>query len=272
MSKIAIHIGLHKTGTTHLQTSVFPRLKSLHTHRGMKSHRDLMSADFSKRILISDEGISGKLWNGDYLSSFERNMEKIKALYGDPKIIIGIRKQAGFILSVYKQYLHEKGYNNLDYLYNTEDTGLIKDHELLFDSRISLLKKEFSEVFVYTQESLFDRPQDFLNALVQFLELDESLDYNDIPKSSGNEGVRGIRQVEWLKRLNKLNKRLEHLHPMLSLYSRVLRRLRLTPRDFCQNYIKSMGGQKFQLPDHMTKHLENEFEADWQACQSHLSY
>ena len=64
--KVVIHIGLHKTGTTFIQETILPGLSTTRIIRGWHSHRFLMKADFSKQIILSDEGISGRLFGGTY--------------------------------------------------------------------------------------------------------------------------------------------------------------------------------------------------------------
>ena len=131
--KITLHIGLHKTATSYIQSHIFGKHPSITLIRGWFSHRQLMAADFSKNLVISDESISGRLFNGTYLEDFNTNMEKIKELYKEPRIIFGIRRHDSFLLSVYKQYLHEGGSGNIDYIFDVNDNGIIKHHELFLE-------------------------------------------------------------------------------------------------------------------------------------------
>lgn len=193
MSNPIIHIGLHKTGTTYLQSSLFPNLKNYNVYRGYESHRQLLKLGREKKIIISDEGISGDLWGMNYLNDFKENIYFLKKTYNNPKIIFGIRNHSSFILSVYKQYLHEKGTNDLDFLYNINNTGIIKSEELLLLPKITLLRESFEKVFIYSQESLISNENDFISALTNFLDTDINSNYQS--QKDSNVGVNTILQV-----------------------------------------------------------------------------
>jgi len=165
----AIHIGLQKTATTYLQEILFPSIKNVLVIRGWHSHRRLISSNLEKQIILSDEGLSGSLWNGNCLKEFQSNLKKIKRLYQSPKLIFGIRKQSSFILSVYKQYLQAQGSKELTYLFNENNAGLLKKQDLLWMPRINFLKKEFKDVFIYSLEELSEREEDFVSGLCRFL-------------------------------------------------------------------------------------------------------
>lgn len=57
-----IHIGMHKTATTFLQTEVFPRLEGFHYVGPPVAMRGLLTRPAGKRLLISDEYLSGVPW------------------------------------------------------------------------------------------------------------------------------------------------------------------------------------------------------------------
>jgi hypothetical protein len=272
MPRIAIHIGLHKTGTTYIQSTLLPYLTGVSLIRGWLSHREMMAADFSKTLVISDESLSGALFSGNYYNDFLTKIQKLKTLYVNPKIIIGIRKHDGFLLSTYKQYLHEKGTGDFSTLFNEEETGLIKHHELLLMEKLNLLKKEFSDVFVYSQESLRERPQDFLDGLCQFLEVENNIVLAELKRSKSNVGVNTKLQVATLRRLNRFNKGLERIHPLLSLYSKVFRKLNLTPRNICQQALKRIKSEKFLLPSASKAFIEKMYQKDWETAEKQISY
>lgn len=272
MPRIAIHIGLHKTGTTYIQSTLLPNLAGVSLVRGWFSHREIIAKDFSKTLVISDESLSGALFSGDYYNDFLRKVQKLKTLYQNPKIIIGIRKHDSFLLSSYKQYLHEKGTGEFSALFNKEDTGLIKQHELLLTQKLTHLKEVFSDVFIYSQESLRERPQDFLDGLCRFLEVENNIVLADLKRSKSNVGVNTKFQVSTLKRLNKLNKALERIHPLLSLYSKVFRKLSLTPRNICQQALKGVKSEKFILSSEAKEFIEDLYQKDWETAVVQVSY
>lgn len=271
-NKIIVHIGLHKTGTTFIQNEIYPRLNSITTIRAWHSHRFIIKSDFDKKILFTDEGISGNPFGGNYLAEFKSNIKKIKHLYDDPKIIFGIRKHESFLCSLYKQYLHQKGHEEFSYLFNTSNTGLLKTDDLLFRNKIETLKKEFSNVFIYSQESLKKRPQDFINSLINFLEIEDELDFDSIETKERNVGVNTVFQVNLLKKLNRLNQTFKKYPFIPSLYSGRLVKYKLTPRDICQNHLKNINSEKFELNNDINNELANLFDEDWQHCSKYIEY
>jgi hypothetical protein len=270
-SGITIHIGLHKTGTTFLQNSLFKSIPSTYVVRGFDSHRHLMKMDLEDELIISDEGLSGRLWYRNYLAEFYKNMKIIKKIYGDPKIIFGIRDQNSFIPSVYKQYLHEEGFENFNYLFDVDaNNGLIKHEEFLLIPKINYLKENFTDVFIYSQESLIKRQNDFINSLKEFLEIKQKIEISE--KNFNNIGIKTELQVRLLKRLNRLNFRLKKIHPKLSLYSIVFRKLKITPRNICQNRLKNIGSKKFEIPNSSKDFIQQYYKSDWSEAYKEISY
>ena len=271
-NRIVIHIGLHKTGTTYIQNEIFPRLKSLTVIRAWHNQRYLLNANFNNQILITDEGFSGDPWKGDYFETFKKNILKLKLLYKNPKIIFGIRSHDSFLLSLYKQQLHQKHYNDIETLFNIENNGTLKHDDLLFTDRIKILQQEFSDVFVYSQESLRDKPQDFINNLILFLDINETLNYEDIPKTKHNVGVKTIYQVNMLKKLNKFSNKLESIKYLPNLYSKRFIKYKLTPRDICQNRLKNKESTPYTLPKELHEFIIKKYKEDWDSAKKHISY
>ena len=71
-NKIAIHIGLHKTGTSFLQEQVFSNIDSYQLIRGWHSLREIIKNNKDSSFLISDEGISGDFLHGNYQNTFHK--------------------------------------------------------------------------------------------------------------------------------------------------------------------------------------------------------
>tara|TARA_R110002049_G_scaffold3795_5_gene27651 strand:- start:130278 stop:131102 length:825 start_codon:yes stop_codon:yes gene_type:complete len=269
---IIVHIGLHKTGTTFLQKHVFPKITSLTIIRAWHTHRQITDMVFKETVLITDEGISGDPWKGQYFEEFKRNILKIKHLYGDVKIIFGIRKHDAFILSLYKQYLHQKGYKGIEHMYNTNDTGILKLDDLFFNERILLLKKEFTNVFVYSQESLKAKPSRFFKALFQFMQVTTDLGLETLNNKEENVGVSTQVQISWLKKMNYINHKLSKTSFLPSLYNPKFIKYKITPRDICQNRLKNMQSKKFELPLDLKNHIKSYYAEDWEKAISYINY
>ena len=176
MKRLIIHIGLHKTGTTYLQEVLFPAIPGVEVIRGWYSHRKLLKSKPKSTTIISDESISGSLWSGNYGNDFKQNIDKINAIYQNPKIIMGIRNQLTFVESVYKQYLQEGGTGDFEEVFNINNTGLLKHDDLLLMPKIMLIKNTFSDVFIYSQETLSKNNQFVIAALMEFINISKKID------------------------------------------------------------------------------------------------
>ena len=106
MTEYFIHLGLHKTGTTWLQSEVFSRLKNVsYLHQ---FELDTIIPD-SKKVLISCEWLSGK---PHLLESTEKMYiiaDRLKKIFPSSKIIVGFRDKDSWLKSLWKQYIMEGG-------------------------------------------------------------------------------------------------------------------------------------------------------------------
>lgn len=274
MKDLTIHIGLHKTGTTFIQNNLTDLLPGVEIIEGWRPISKLTRGKSKGHVILSDEGLSGNLWGGSYLNDFYDNVKTIKKMFNEPKIIIGIRNPNTLIPSIYKQYLHEKGWQNFEYLFNDEDTGLLKHEAFLLVPKIQYLQDNFKDVFIYSQESLKDRQNDFLIALSHFLNLKNYVP-NELNEKSGksrNISVKSKFQVNSLRKMNKLNFYLENVHPNLSLYSKAFLKCKLTPRIICQNYLGVIKSKTFKIDDKQMDFIKKYYRADWEKASKLISY
>jgi hypothetical protein len=125
---ITYHIGYHKTATSFLQASVFPRHPDLAycdpatnaRDRGFieiaRAHdfdydpeplRAIVRANGERPVLVSYEGFVGDAFAGAQASL--RTAERLAALMPDAKIAVVLRNQRDMIESLYRQYVAEGG-------------------------------------------------------------------------------------------------------------------------------------------------------------------
>lgn len=120
-----VHIGYHKTGTTYLQSQLFPHLKGVNYVDVMdddcivvaseSSHLDVNWDEVAKRVsswgeeplLHSAEQLTGPLFYHTGLGKTDI-ADRLKEL-GTTKVIITIRDQIKLIDSCYRQYIQEGG-------------------------------------------------------------------------------------------------------------------------------------------------------------------
>jgi len=207
MKKKIIHIGLQKTGTTTLQTHIFPQLSKDHNilynpleylkiqKQGLVYNQDDLIAlkeVFSKNdVLISHEGLVD--WNPrNWLTASNRALELFDK---DATIIITIREPIEYMTSLYIQKIHHADHGGkiirpheffisskeYDSFKETlpEKNMLMFDHQLLnYEYLISLYKRKFSDVRIvplsrintlYPFVMLFDLNANEVNSYMEIL-------------------------------------------------------------------------------------------------------
>jgi len=147
MMQLYVHIGLHKTATTYLQVDVFPYLRGIHYIDGNdaslgpwkrrmymqdplifdveQARNEVLGHLKDEKNLLSTEALSGSPM-GQYR---ERDLilQKLKAMFPDARIILGIRAQSDIIWSLYKNYVRKGGTCRLDQMVDPYGTTLGRD-------------------------------------------------------------------------------------------------------------------------------------------------
>jgi hypothetical protein len=121
-----VHIGHHKTGTTWFQKSFYPSVTShalvdsgivreaLLGPNGLSFDvgraRDLLGTTGGAPALLCDERLSGSYLMGGLHGMVPPEVaRRIKAVFPDARIVIGIRAQPGMLAACYSQYVKDGG-------------------------------------------------------------------------------------------------------------------------------------------------------------------
>jgi hypothetical protein len=161
----AVHVGMHKTGTTFLQMEFFPLLEHVN--------------------VLSNELLSGRPFYttlDDILQVDEREYyaQKIFEQYGDVKIILGVRDPLSHMISLYSEYLRGGGCER----FNVWKRVCLNWRYLEVKSYINILNTTFSNVFIYEYESLSQDKQRVLRDMCDFLGCDLP-EYRDVVHRKG---------------------------------------------------------------------------------------
>ncbi|MCB0630479.1 MAG: sulfotransferase [Lewinella sp.] len=170
-----LHIGLMKTGSTFLQTRVFPNLEGIRYFHGSDSF--YRSRSFSKgplgKVLISNEGFTGSWYkerelNLNYFDKFTQALDNIREYFNDPKIIVVFREPSSFIKSSYKQYLNEGGTASWEEFIIENDAHL---EQFKFSKYIKLLlnKVELDNLLILNYDQLRKNPMQFVEEMCTFI-------------------------------------------------------------------------------------------------------
>jgi hypothetical protein len=183
-----IHVGLHKTGTTFLQRSVFPNWPGVHYVGKPYSDQFFEPA-------LRDEGIACVLLSNEQFSSppiypdlldpcarkrpwFEqRNVTllRLKQLFPEAGVIMGFRHPVNYCESVYSQYIFRGGAAGLDSFWHPSDMeGCLGLEDVSFDKLQTVVLDLWSEVFFFDHADLRSRPYDLLWAMAEFMGVDNT--------------------------------------------------------------------------------------------------
>jgi len=199
-----IHVGFHKTGTSFLQKKIFngkikpfnPICDHNKAKAGAKYFGNIIIREIVRNIEPDILNIKKKLkesylmtnkWNvisnealsGPSKLSFTHKKQIALALakiFPNAKIIIGIREQRSWIVSMYHQYLKMGGtlsphnyfrLSNLTYFVNSFNSSHLC-YDILISEYIRLFGRE--NVWVYLHEELTMRSHEFIKELSAFLD------------------------------------------------------------------------------------------------------
>lgn len=174
--EVIAHIGLMKTGTTFLQSQIFPHLNGV---QFLKSSQSLFSRQLLSKeeiFLISDEGMSGcPYWSAQrclsYPEQFALSVSRLKEMLPRARVICCFREPAGFLQSAYKQYLHEGGTLPFDLFFRANGEGCVSKGDLMFTRFVDHLRRSFNEddLFLYDVDDFQRSPGAVLEEMLAFM-------------------------------------------------------------------------------------------------------
>jgi len=191
-----IHVGDYKTGTSWLQQNVFPFhpeiqylgdpfenhelqtvIRELVDCRDLDFDADQLSLRFKKNFtkdLTKITGISREALSQSHYITGEhakRNAQRLKAVFGNVKIIYVIREQISMLASIYSQYLKAGGTRSFYdwFLDPIECKGIIE--RLKYDKNIEMYYEIFGQenVLVLLYEELRSDRSTFLKKIYVFI-------------------------------------------------------------------------------------------------------
>lgn len=180
MTKYYLHTGLHKTGTKFFQHKVFPNLpKEVFNYNPpelcqyvcdlMKAEEDDVSVVIDaiheekkrleshgvKKVLISREIMSGDLFS--FYEGYKERYSRLQIAFPEAEVIISLRYQPDWILSCYRETLHEHHFQTVGQFLGLEegDPKFVKaeysnlDYDGILSHLVDLFGQESLHVFFY---------------------------------------------------------------------------------------------------------------------------
>jgi len=192
--KVVLHVGMHKTATTFLQAEIFPKIPEVNLIHKFELGTKMLD---EKINIISNEGFSGKTYH-PYIDAEERYIkaDRLKAMFPDAYILVGIREPASWKKSLYSQYLKRGG------VLKFADWKKAVDPDYFHvEYYIGHLKVLFGidKVYVYSFEELKKDHHKFVLGICGFLGV-------DMPNYKNKVFQKGFtpRQAETMRIINKI--------------------------------------------------------------------
>lgn len=243
LEKVIIHIGLHKTGTTFLQNTVYPNILNADYYRGWDGLNKIVSGR-KEYVIISDEKLSGDPFDKKvcYLDSFKYSITNLQKLLPNAIILVTVREPKNWISSVYKQHIHQGGTLKPEDFFSLQ-TPFLRKEDVQLREKIEFLKNTFSTIKVLESNKLNN-----IEYLIEFLRgLNLQIDKQKIiamrvTNGNSNVGIKYTSQLNFLRQFNAMNDYFSKTFKFPSLYSnskyiRLFRKVfPFTPRKICQRY------------------------------------
>lgn len=196
--RVAIHIGIAKTGTTWLQTRCLPQLPGYHFARGdyvlwallrnlvlepddhfaeaaLGAHVGHLERRLdAARLLISEETLSGYLFNGG--ADRPRTAGRLSRAFPNARILLVVREQGGFLRSLYHQYVANGGYRSFrDFCLSDDVEGAASPLAFAeYDHLVAAYAEAFGigQITVLPFERLRSEPEAFLADVYRSFDVD----------------------------------------------------------------------------------------------------
>jgi hypothetical protein len=171
MSKVFLHIGMHKTATTWFQRQLFPKIGGACVIRRKKMHEiaeSLNAHGDAAIIIVSHEGLGGSVsWErtpGETIARLSQNLSALMTLRPDASVIVGYREQSGWLASAFAQRA-KKSWGV------TWDRYLLRFslEELCWCNGLRLVESLCPSVFPFLYEELVEAPEILVEDLCRFI-------------------------------------------------------------------------------------------------------
>ncbi|MDZ7829170.1 MAG: hypothetical protein U5K33_06685 [Halofilum sp. (in: g-proteobacteria)] len=254
-----LHVGLHKTGTTYLQSEVFPFWSGVRYLRNL-TVENFLRIDPAETCLASREGFSGPaLGTREEKLAF---LKRLSRMFPDARILISFRRHASYINALYSQYLRYGGTLPLSGFFDPDlDNGVLTRADILYRPYIEAIHEYWDRPpFVFLLSEIMEQPERLRSDLGDLFGC-EPPEFRPARRSTRNASL-GTVQAETLRRLNRLCGVQLHRDSRTRPY-RVLRRLSLDPPRVCQRWSTIARGRPI-MDRALAERIDRSHDDDWE--------
>jgi hypothetical protein len=257
---VFIHIGLHKTGTTYLQSEIFPKLKGI-AYVPWSRFETFFRPRNEANCLISREGLSGGLWAPP--DQREATFRTLSECFPEARILIAFRRHDSYIVSTYRQHLQQGGTLSFsEYFTLGKGSSFMKPEQFAFSPFLEWIERYFhTPPFVFFFEELQTNSGVLLAEMTRFLGADP-LPLSDLSRRSHNRGL-PYHAASILRRLNRLNKSALNPRGRWHLDNHWTRVFQIDPASIGQQWLAWLPEREFFSARARTEVLDF-FREDWE--------
>lgn len=253
-----LHVGLHKTGTTYLQSVVFRRWRGIHYLQNL-TVENFLRIDSGETVLASREGFSGPALG--HQAEKLAFLKRLSHMFPDARVLISFRPHASYVNALYSQYLRYGGTLTLPEFFDIEtDRGVLTKADVQFRPYIEAIGEYWGQrPFVFLLSEIINAP-DRLAADLGTLVGTDAPPFDAATQGSRNASL-GAVQATTLRRLNAVCGVRLHRDSRTRPY-RILRRLSLDPPRLCQRWSAIAKGRPM-MDSAVAERIDQYFKADW---------
>lgn len=264
-ANLYFHLGLHKTATSYLQRSVFPRWPEIHYMRARNLEYFLRLPD-TQKTLISCEGFSGATFAS--LADRVRGIVRLAEMFPAANTLIGFRPHGGFMSSLYSQYLRYGGAQRFEEFFpldGSQGQAIWKRQDLNFQTIIETTESAFGkQPFVFAMEELKTNPKGLMADLADFFGTPAP---REIEHGAVNAGL-GSWQGELLRRVNQFAGITYSKDGRNRPFPR-LRQWRLDPTNLCLEVLGRLPSRPLVSQD-LRDRIDRDYVDDWGFVKSYI--
>jgi len=178
--------------------------------------------------------------------------------------MLSFRGHAGFILSSYKEYIHQGSTVSFKEYFDIEnDTGILKRDHFLYKPRVEAAEKHFEEVpFVFLLDEIKTDLAKLLAEIAQFIGA-EAPDISEIDRDARNTGVNYYQSLV-LRRINNYNKSKINPDGRFVLKNQFTMAFKMDPRRFCQYWLFFLPDKGEFFGDRTRSAINEYYQDDWE--------
>jgi hypothetical protein len=223
---VYIHVGYHKTATTFLQKSIYPKLTHQITYLSRRHiqpslykirHKKLSETQIlqlrsgieemtepEKPLLISYEGLSGNpMSTKKKIKDNHAILKDLRRIFPgesyEVHIIVGVRHQLDLLTSLYVQYIHQGGYKHANAVFEEWERLGVLDGYYYFNYLEQVRHLFGSNYYLMQYERFREDEMKELTNLLQYMGVTEVPEYSaaKVNRSYGTMQVKAARKMNY---------------------------------------------------------------------------